>query len=782
MVMGQVSKMIGATVKRKEDPRLISGEGRYTADVQLSGMAYMMVLRSPHAHAIVRRIDSSKAELHPGVLAVVSGEEVNGKCQGPLPLFALMPEMKFKDRWPMATSKVNFVGEAVAAVVADSPASARDALDLIEVDYSPLAAVVDMERAAQADSPLVHEDLGTNLCYEASASAGDPDGAFRDSDGVVSARLDQPRLIPNPIEPRSVVASYERPTGDLTVWVTTQNPHIERSLAAQVLGFPENKLRVIAIDVGGGFGCKINTYPETIIAAMLSIQLSRPVKWVEDRQENFISTSHGRGQVQYVEAAYKNDGTLQALRLRIYADLGAYCQVISHAIPTLTPSMAPGVYRVSNISWTTYGVFTNKVPYDAYRGAGRPEGAYIIERAMDLIAQKLKMDPVDVRRVNFIPKDAFPYETPTGMVYDSGDYQSALDKALDLAQYYSLREQQKQLRQSGELMGIGVTTTTEVCGFGPAAAMGGLGGYESASVRVDPSGRLTVFTGSSPHGQGEETSFAQIAADELGIPFEHIEVVHGDTSIVPRGTGTFGSRSLVVGGTAVITASQRVRQKAIQIASALLEIDPEHVSLEGGRFFAEDIPDKYVTWPDVGKEAYDARNLPPELERGLEATAFWEPTGLTFPFSAHIAVVYVDTSTGEVTLDKYIAVDDCGTVVNPMLVEGQVHGGIAQGVGQALLEEALWDENGQLLTGTLMDYAMPFADEFPMFTLDRTVTPSPLNPMGAKGIGEMATIASTPTIVNAVVDALSHLGVTHVDMPIKPERVWNILKETGAIR
>jgi len=755
MVMGQVSKMIGATVKRKEDPRLISGEGRFTADVQLMGMAYMMVLRSPHAHALIRRIDTSKAKGHPGVLAIVVGEDVNGKCRVPLPLFALLPDMKIKDRWPMATSKVNFVGEPVAAVVADSLATARDALDLIKVDYSPLPAVVDMERATLGDSPLVHEELGTNLCYESSGSAGDPDGAFRSSDGVVSARLDQPRLIPNPLEPRSVVASYVGPTGELTVWVTTQNPHIERSITAEVLGFPENKLRVIAVDVGGGFGCKINTYPETLIASVLTMQLSRPVKWVEDRQEHFISTSHGRGQVQYVEAAYNNDGTLQGLRLRIYADLGAYCQVLSHAIPTLTPSMAPGVYRLTNISWTTYGVFTNKVPYDAYRGAGRPEAAYIIERAMDLVAQRLNMDPVDVRKKNFIPKDAFPYQTPTGMEYDSGDYLLALDKALDLSDYSSLREQQKQLRQVGVLMGIGVTTTTEVCGFGPADAMGGLGGYESASLRVDPSGRVT---GSSPHGQGEETSFAQIAADELSIPFEDIEVVHGDTSTVPRGTGTFGSRSLVVGGTAVIIASQRVRQKAIQIASALLNIDAEHISLEGGRFFAEDIPGKYVTWPDVGKEAYDARNLPPELERGLEATAFWEPRGLTFPFSAHVAVVYVDASTGEVKLDKYIAVDDCGTVVSPMLVEGQVHGGIAQGVGQALLEEAIWDESGQLLTGTLMDYAMPFADEFPMFTLGRTVTPSPLNPMGAKGIGELATIASPPTIVNAVVDALSHLG------------------------
>jgi carbon-monoxide dehydrogenase large subunit len=782
MVTGQVSKMMGASVKRKEDPRLITGEGKYTDDVQLKGMTYMAVLRSPHAHARIRRMDTSRARQHPQVLAVLTGQEVKELCKTPLPLFGPFPDMKMKDRWPLATDNVNFVGELVAAVVALTREAAQDALELIEVDYHPLPPVVDMEQAVQPGSPLVHQELGTNLCYEASGKSGDPDQAFREADGVVSARLTQPRLIPNPMEARAVVASYERSTGNMTLWVTTQNPHIERSIVAGILGFPENKLRVVAVDVGGGFGCKVNTYPESIIAAILSMRLARPVKWAEDRQENFISTSHGRGQVQYVEAAYKNDGTLLGIRLRIYADLGAYCQVLSHAIPTLTPSMAPGVYRARNFAWTTYGVYTNKVPYDAYRGAGRPEGAYIIERVMDLMAYKLSLDPVAVRRKNFIPKDAFPYQTPTGMEYDSGDYEAALSKALQIAEYDRLREEQQRLRQQGLLMGIGVTTTTEICGFGPAASLGGLGGFESALVRVDPMGRVTVLTGSSPHGQGEETSFAQIVADEMGVAFEDVEVIHGDTAIVPRGVGTFGSRSLVVGGTAIIKASQRVKEKAIQIAAALLKIDPQHVVLEQGQFMVEDIPGRYVTWPDVGKEAYDARNLPPDLERGLEATAFWEPPNVTFPFSAHIAVVHIDKDTGEVRLVKYVAVDDCGTVINPMLVEGQVHGGIAQGIGQALLEEAVWDDNGQLVTGSFMDYAMPFAEEFPSFTLDRTVTTSPHNPLGAKGIGEMATIASPPTIVSAVVDALSHLGVTHIDMPIKSEKVWRILREKGVAR
>ena len=533
MVTGQVSKMIGATVKRKEDPRMITGEGKYTDDVQLKGTTYMAVLRSPHAHARIGLIDASRAHQDPEVLAVVTGPEVNQLCKMPFPLFGQIPGMKSVGRWPMATDKATIVGEPVATVVATSRGAARDALDLIEVEYEPLPAAVDMERAAEKDSPLVHEELGTNLCYAASGKAGDPDLAFREADGVVSERLAQPRLIPNAIEPRATVASYERGTGNITLWVTTQNPHIERGVVAGVLGLAENKLRVIAVDVAGGFGSKINTYPESIISILLSMRLARPVQWAEERQENFISTSHGRGQAQYVEAAYNNDGSLKGMRLRIYADLGAYCQVLSHAIPTLTPSLAPGVYKVRDFEWTTYGVFTNKVPYDAYRGAGRPEAAYIIEQVMDLIALKLNMDPVEVRRKNFIPKDAFPYATPTGLAYDSGDYEAALDKALQIAEYDKLREEQKRLRQEGVLMGIGVTTTTGVCGFGTAVDLGGLGGYESAVVRVDPTGHVTVLTGSSPHGQGEETSFAQLAAGELDVPYDDVEVVHGDTAVVP---------------------------------------------------------------------------------------------------------------------------------------------------------------------------------------------------------------------------------------------------------
>ena len=495
--------------------------------------------------------------------------------------------------------------------------------------------------------------------------------------------------------------------------------------------------------------------------------------------ENFIATAHGRGQSQYVEAAYKNDGTLTALRLRLYADLGAYCQVVSHMIPTLTPVMAPGVYGVQNFAWNAYGVLTNKIPYDAYRGAGRPEAAYIIERVMDLIARKLGMDPTDIRRKNFIPTESFPYVTPTHMPYDSANYPEALDKALEIAGYSELRAEKERVRQQGGLMGIGVTVTTEICGMGPAFTMGGLGGFESALVRFHPSGKVSVLTGASPHGQGEETSFAQLAADDLGVPFDDIDVIHGDTDIVPKGTGTFGSRALAVGGTAILQAGAKVKEQGAKIAAALLDVPAQQVVLEGGRFYVEDVMEKSVTWADVAREAYDGRILPPEVERGLEATAFWEPPGLTFPFSAHVAVVNIDTDTGEVTLSRYFSVDDCGTVINPMLVEGQIHGGLAQGIGQALLEEAVFDDQGQLITGSLMDYPIPYADELPSFTLDRTVTPTPNNPMGAKGIGEMATVAATPTVVGAVVDALSHLGVEHIDIPIRPEKVWRILHPDG---
>jgi len=782
MISVQVSKYIGAKVKRKEDPRLITGQGKYTDDVNLKGMCYLSVLRSMHAHALIKNIDTKEAEKLPGIIKIFTGKEINKKCPSPMPLVAPIDDMKWQDRQPMAENKTCFVGEPIALVIGQSREEAKDALDFISVDYEPLDAVVDLEKEIKNPSAPMHTSLDSNIAYHATGDSGNPEKAFRTADNELDLRLEQPRLVPNPMEPRAAVAAFDSANRNLTIWSTTQNPHIERDNIAKVLGFPVSKLRLIAIDVGGGFGCKINTYPEPILAALASMEIEKPVKWTEERQENFISTSHGRGQVQFVKAAFNNDGTLVGLKLKILADLGAYCQVLSHAIPTLTPSLAPGVYKIRDMEWETYGIYTNKVPYDAYRGAGRPEGAYIIERVMDCISAKTKIDPAEVRRRNFIPPSAFPYKTPTDMEYDSGEYEKALNKVIELSKYQQLKKEQKQAKQKGKLMGIGITTTTEVCGFGPADSLGGLGGYESATVRINPDGEVTVLTGTSPHGQGEETSFAQITADLLGIEPDNIEIIHGDTDIVPRGVGTLGSRSIAVGGTAIVKASEKVIAKAKDIAGALFKIDPKFVIFKNGIFSVEDIPGKTLNWKEIGSEAYDGQLLPDNVERGLEGTTFWEPPGLTFPFSAHVAVIDIDKETGEVSLRNYFAVDDCGNVINPTLVEGQVHGGLAQGIGQALLEEAIWDNNGQLITGSFMDYPMPFAKEFPLFTLDRTITPTPINPLGAKGIGEMATIASTPTIANAVINALSHLGVEHIDIPLRSQKIWEILKEKGVIK
>ena len=777
MTIGQISKMMGASVKRKEDPRLITGHGKYTDDVKLVGMLYLYVLRSPYAHAKINKIDVSKAKAVPGVRAVVTGAELKELVNRPMPVVAAFPGMNTSERWPLAIEKVNFAGEGVAAIVAISSAIARDAADLVDVDYEALPAVFDIEQAIESGSPVIFGEFGTNICYEAPGSSGDVEAAFQEADGTLEARFLQPRLVPNAMESRAVVADYDPSDDSLDLWVTTQSPHLQRFALSGILGIPESKLRVVAIDVGGGFGAKGNTYPEAVLAPLLSKMQGKPVKWTEERSENFVSTSHGRGQVQYVEAAYKNDGTLLGVKMRVIADLGAYPQFLSHMIPTLTPLLAPGVYKHQNLSWSTIGVYTNKTPTDAYRGAGRPEAAYLIERVMDLIGQKIGMDPIEIRRKNFIAKDAFPYVTPTGLQYDSGDYELALDRALEIAGYDDLKREQARLRVQGEYMGIGVSMTTEICGFGPAAILGGLGGYESATIRFHPTGSVTVLTGASSHGQGHETSFAQIVADDLGVPFDKINVVHGDTDIVPRGVGTFGSRSLVVGGTSLLYAGRIIKEKAKKIAAALLETDSDRVVLEGGVWMVEDIQGKAVGWDEVAAEAYDGQKLPPDVERGLEASYFWEPPNLTFPFAAHVCVVRVDKDTGVIKITKYVAVTDCGVVINPMIVDGQVHGGIAQGIGQALLEEAVYDEEGQLLSGSFLDYSMPKAETFPMFDLDNTVTPTPHNPMGAKGIGEMGTVSATPTVVTAVVDALSPLGVTHIDIPLKPEKIWQILNE-----
>ena len=771
------ANMVGASVRRKEDFRLIQGEGRYTGDIQPRDAAAMLVLRSPHAHAEISRIDVSAAQALPGVLAVVTGAEFNALCAAQLPVAGVRDHMKVVSRWPMAADVARYEGEPIAAVVATDAYIARDALDLIEVDYEPIPAIVDPERAMDDDAPVIHQDLGTNLCVTSSRTVGDPDAAFAQADGTLSVRLVEPRLVPNAMEPRAVTAAYERGTGELTLWLSTQAPHMERRATAGVLGIGENRIRVLSRDVGGGFGAKIDTYPETIIAASMSMRLNRPVRWDGERQEEFTSTIHGRGEVQYVEAAYSNEGKLLGLRTQYYTDLGAYSFGGTHGVAeTLTPSGAAGAYTVDNLQWTVYGVYTNKMTVGPYRGYGQHATAYAAERVMDGIAQALGLDPAEVRRRNLIPTGAFPYRTPTGRLHDSGDYHLGLERALELAGYTGLREEQTSLRKRGELLGIGIATTVDASGFGPSGALSVRPGYETSTVQVDSTGHVTVYTGSSDHGQGHETTFAQIAADELAIPLADISVVYGDTHLIATGTGTRASRSIVVGGSAVVTASRQVREKAIKLAAALLRTEPQYVQLRQGGFFAEDIPDRYVTWQDVAALSSGPQPVPEGTERGLEASVYWEPDSYTFPYSANVAVVKVDPDNGAVQLLDFVSVNDFGILVNPMVVHGQVHGGLAQGIGAAMMEEALYDAEGPLLTGSFMDYAMPLAKHLPDFTVQFMETPSPFNPLGVKGMGETPTIAAVPALANAVADALSHLGVGGLDIPLKPERVWRAIQ------
>ena len=769
--------MVGLSVRRKEDFRLIQGEGFYAGDIQPRDAVEMAVLRSPHAHARIRGIDVATATELPRVLAIVTGSEFNGLCHEQLPLAGVREHMKAVSRWPMAADTAKYEGEPVAVVVAENAYVARDAMELIEVDYEPLPAVVDPELGLDDGAPIIHEELGTNLCVTSTRSVGDPDAAFAEADGVLSFRLVEPRLVPNSMEPRAVTASYNRGVGEVTLWLSTQAPHMERRAVARVLGMAENRIRVLSRDVGGGFGAKIDTYPETIMAAALAMRLNRPVRWVEERQEEFTSTIHGRGEVQYVTAAYRNDGKLLALRTEYYTDLGAYSFGGTHGVAeTLTPSGAAGAYTVENLEWTVFGVYTNKMTVGPYRGYGQHATAYAAERVMDGIAQALGLDPAEVRRRNLIPADDFPFRTPTGRLHDSGDYHQGLEKALELADYTGLRQDQARLREQGELLGIGIATTVDASGFGPSGSLSVRPGYETSTVQVDSTGHVTVYTGSSPHGQGHETTFAQIAADELAVPLENVSVVYGDTALIAQGTGTRASRSIVVGGSAVATASRQVKDKALRLAAALLRTEPEFVELRRGGFFAEDIPDRYVTWREVAALSTGPQPVPEGAERGLEASVYWEPDSYTFPYSANVAVVRVDPDNGVVQLLNFFSVNDFGVLVNPMVVHGQVHGGLAQGIGAALMEEAVWDDGGPLLTGSLMDYAMPLAKHLPDFTVEFMETPSPFNPLGVKGMGETPTIAAVPAIVNAVADALSHLGSPNLDIPLKPERVWRAVQ------
>ena len=771
-------KWIGMPLKRKEDPRLIQGLAHYVDDITPAGTLHAAFVRSPYAHARIRGINTTAAAAAPGVVAILTGADTRDKL-GPVPVAADIPEMKVPPHHSLAVGTVHYSGEPVAVVVADDRYRARDAADLIEVDYDPLPVVTDPEKALEKGAPRVHEQFPDNRACVWKLEAGFADKAFEQADRVVRQRFVNQRLIPVAMEPRGVLADYDPGSGRLTVWSSTQIPHLLRTQLAVMVGIPEMQVRVIAPEVGGGFGSKLNVYGEEAVVAHLARQLARPVKWIETRRENFLATTHGRDQINDVELAVKKDGTILALRSRLIADLGAYHQLLTPMIPTLTGLLMLGCYKIPAVDIEYIGVFTHKMATDAYRGAGRPEATFFIERMVDLVALELGKDPAEIRQKNFPrPKD-FPYATATGVLYDSGDYNMTLKKALKLVNYPKLRQEQKRLRKKGRYLGIGLSTYVEICAVGPSSAMPA-GGWESGTVRIEPTGKVTVLTGASPHGQGQETSFAQIAADELGLTPDDVLVIHGDTQAVPYGIGTFGSRATAVGGTAMFMSLQKLKKKMTAMAAHLLGAAPDQIEFREGKFFIRGKPGQAKSYLDVVQASYIAKTLPPDFEPGLEATSFFEPSNFTFPFGAHVCVVEVDPETGDIHLLRYVAVDDCGRVINPLLVDGQIHGGIVQSLGQALLEEAVYDESGQLLTGELMHYAIPRAENVPRLETARTVTPSPVNPMGVKGVGEAGTIGATPAIVNAVVDALRPLGVRDIPMPLKRERLWALFQEKRA--
>ena len=773
------AKLFGSSIKRREDPRLITGKGLFTDDVKQPGQVYAVFVRSPHAHAAIRRVDVSKAKQVPGVVAAFSGKELADGGVGPLPCGWLLPDIKIPEYRGVATGKAHFVGQAVAVVIGETPYAARDGADAVVVDYEVLPSVTDGEKAVAPGAPQIHDNAPGNVAFKWSIGDKDKtDAAIKSAARVVKQRLINQRLIPNAIEPRASLATHNAGTGDLTLWVTSQNPHVHRLLmGAFVLGIPEHKLRVISPDVGGGFGSKIFLYPEEVVVSWATRKLGLPVKWTAERRESFLTDAHGRDHITDVELAVDGAGKITALRVKTNANLGAYLSTFAPLIPTyLYGTLLSGVYAIPQIYCEVVGSLTNTTPVDAYRGAGRPEATYLLERICDLAAQALGTDPAEFRRKNFIASDKFPYQTPVAFQYDSGNYPPALDRALQMADYKRLRAEQEAGRKQGKHVGIGLATYIEACGPAPSAVAGALGAqaglWESAHVRVHPTGKITVFTGSHAHGQGHETTFAQLAADELGLPYEDIEIVHGDTASVPFGMGTYGSRSAAVGGSAIYTSIQKIKEKGKKIAAHLLEANEADLDYADGKFSVKGSPGRNKTFQDVALMAYLAHNLPKGLEPGLEATSFWDPANFVFPFGAHVAVVEVDPDTGYVKLKRYVAVDDVGRVINPMIVDGMVHGGIAQGVAQALWEYASYDEGGQLVTGSMMDYALPKADELPSFETDRTVTPSPVNPMGIKGAGETGTIASTAAVANAVLDALAPLGITHIDLPLTPARIW----------
>lgn len=776
------ASLIGASVRRKEDPRFITGKGRYTDDVKLPGQLYAAFVRSPHAHATINAIDASAARAMPGVHAVLTGEDMKAAGVNPIPVGWLHAGIKVAEYRALAVGKVCHVGNAVAVVLADTPALARDAADQVMVDYTDHAAVVDAVAALQPGAPQVHADAPGNVCFTWQlGDAAATEAAIAGAATVVRQHLVNQRLIANAIEPRASLASYDAASDELTLYVTSQNPHVHRLImGAFVLGLPEHKFRVIAPDVGGGFGSKIFIYPEEVTVAWASKTVGRPVKWTATRSESFLTDAHGRDHDTDVEMAFDANGKIVGLRVKTVANMGAYLSLFAPAVPTyLYGTLLSGQYDIPAIHVDVTAAYTHTTPVDAYRGAGRPEATYVLERTMDIAAGRLGIDPAELRRRNLVAPGAFPFQTAVALQYDSGNYEPALDKALQLIDYAGLRAQQEAGRAQGKYLGIGMSAYIEACGLAPSHIVGSLGAqaglYESGVVRIHPTGKVTVLTGSHSHGQGHETTFAQVVAQELGCSIDDVEIVHGDTGRIPFGMGTYGSRSGAVGGAALFNSLQKIKDKGRKIAAHLLEAAPEDVDFARGDFFVKGSPSKRKAFGEVALAAYLAHNLPADMEPGLEATSFFNPSNFVFPFGVHIAVVEVDKETGRVTIQRYVAVDDFGNVINPMIVDGQLHGGIAQGAAQALWEGAQYDSNGQLLTGSLMTYALPKAAFLPMFETDRTVTPSPINPLGVKGAGEAGTIASTAAVANAVLDALAPFGITHLDMPLTPARIWSAI-------
>jgi carbon-monoxide dehydrogenase large subunit len=781
---------IGQPRRRKEDQHLITGRTTWTDNMTLPGMLHLAILRSPMAHATITSIDTTEAKIRPGVVAVYTGADF-ADTQGNLPCaWPVTPDMVNPGAPSLAVTQVNHVGEAVAVIAARTKAAAQDALEGIDVEYEPLPVVLDMEEAIADGAPLVHPNTTSNRSYTwefeaGAAGTGAPIAdALAGAEVTVKRRFIQQRLIPAFMEPRSTVV---QPNGDgVIVHSSTQIPHILRTMLALTLGIDEHKVRVVAPDVGGGFGGKIPVTPEEVITTLVARKLGKPAKYTESRSESLMSAHHGRDQIQDITITAKRDGTVTGLDVHLFADMGAYLRLVGPGVPVLGAFMFNAIYKFPAYRFVCEGVFTTKTATDAYRGAGRPEATFAIERIMDELAVELDMDPMDLRRKNWITHEEFPFTTVCGLTYDTGNYEAATDKALELIGWDALRAEQRQRRDRNDpvQLGLGISTFTEMCGLAPSRVLGslayGAGGWESASVRMLATGKVEVVTGASAHGQGHETAFAQIVADQLGVAWADVEILHGDTQSSPKGLDTYGSRSLAVGGIAIVKAAEKVVAKAKVIAAHLLEANEDDLEFRGGNFSVKGSPGSSLSMGEVAFATFMAHNLPDGVEPSLDSDAVYDPENFSFPHGTHLCAVDIDTETGQVKIRKYVCVDDIGTPINPLIIEGQVHGGLAQGIAQALFEEAVYDESGNLTTGTFVDYTLPSAADLPAFTTDRTETPSTSNPLGVKGVGEAGTIASTPAVVNAVVDALRPFGVNDIRMPATPERVWRAIHGSGS--